>query len=104
MLEREIGHLDAILSPSAFSAAKHREFGFPRELEVMPYFLPDLDSDDVESSAAVAARASERRPYFLFVGRLEGIKGLQDVIPHFGPDAASDLLVVSLFPADGAGL
>jgi len=93
LLEREIEHLDAILSPSAFSAAKHREFDFPRELEVMPYFLPDLDSDDVESRNPDASPAWER-PYFLFVGRLEEIKGLQDVLPHFGPDAPADLLIV----------
>jgi len=94
LLEREIRQLDAILSPSAFSAAKHREFGFPRELEVMPYFLPDPDSDDIESSGADPREAAWPRPYFLFVGRLEQIKGLQDVIPHFGPDAPADLLVV----------
>ena len=96
LLEREVRHLDAVLSPSAFSAGKHREMGFPRELEVMPYFLPDLDADDVESSASEAAsrEALWERPYFLFVGRLEKIKGLQDVIPHFGANAAADLVVV----------
>jgi len=94
LLEREAQQLDAILSPSVFSANKHREMGFPRELEVMPYFLPDLDADDVESRAATPTAAPWERPYFLFVGRLEKIKGLQDVIPHFGPDAPADLVVV----------
>jgi len=92
LLEREICHVDAFYSPSAFSAAKHREFGFPRELEVIPYFLPDPESGAEETSA----RAGDvpEAPYFLFVGRLEKIKGLQDVIPHFGADAPADLLVV----------
>jgi len=94
LLEREIERLDAILSPSAFSAAKHREFGFPRELEVMPYFLPDLDSDDLEAAQPPAPEPAWERPYFLFVGRLERIKGLQDVLHHFGPDAPADLVVV----------
>ena len=94
LLERETAQLDAILSPSAFSAAKHREMGFPHALEVMPYFLPDLDADDVESRDAGAGAPLWERPYFLFVGRLEKIKGLQDVIPHFGADAKADLVVV----------
>lgn len=28
---------------SEFSRAKHHEFGFPREMSVLPYFLPDPD-------------------------------------------------------------
>ena len=94
LLEREIEQLDAILSPSAFSAAKHREFDFPRELEVMPYFLPDLDATSAAQSDAERYPPAWQRPYFLFVGRLEQIKGLQDVLPHFRADAPADLLVV----------
>ena len=94
LLEREIEQLDAILSPSAFSAAKHREFDFPRELEVMPYFLPDLDSTAAAQPDAEREAPAWERPYFLFVGRLEQIKGLQDVLPHFGAQAPADLLVV----------
>lgn len=95
LLERELEHLDALISPSAFSAAKHREFGFPRELDVMPYFLPDLESDSETASASASGDGTLwERPYYLFVGRLEKIKGLQDVFPHFGADAPADLLVV----------
>lgn len=92
-LERQLHHVDVFTSPSAFSAAKHREFGFPRELEVVPYFLPELAAD-AEVPAPDPADAEPERPYFLFVGRLEKIKGLQDVIPLFGADAPADLWVV----------
>jgi glycosyltransferase involved in cell wall biosynthesis len=91
LLERKIANIDAFISPSAFSARKHREFGFSRELEVVPYFLPDRDA---EPEPEAAADELHERPYFLFVGRLEKIKGLQDVLPHFGNDAPADLLVV----------
>ena len=59
LLRRRIAHVDAFISPSAFSAAKHREFGFARELEVIPYFLPDPDSgsETAEATAADAPRA-----------------------------------------------
>ncbi len=92
LLEREARHVDVFYSPSRFSADKHREFGFGRELEVIPYFLPDADSG-AEQAEALLDRPSER-PFFLFVGRLERIKGLQDVIPEFAGDGNAELWVV----------
>lgn len=94
LLERNLHHIDAFTSPSAFSAAKHREMGFPRDMEVIPYFLPDPEV--AAESADPDPRDVElgERPYFLFVGRLEKIKGLQDVIPLFGDDAPADLWIV----------
>ena len=92
LLEREARHVDVFYSPSRFSADKHREFGFSRELEVLPYFLPDEDSG-AETPTPVTDRPSER-PFFLFVGRLERIKGLQDVIPEFAGADGAELWVV----------
>ncbi len=91
LLEREAEHVDVFYSPSRFSADKHRQFGFPRELEVIPYFLPDLDSA-AETPEPLRERPSER-PFFLFVGRLEKIKGLQDVIPLFQGDLGEELWI-----------
>ncbi|MFQ5745751.1 MAG: glycosyltransferase family 4 protein [Gemmatimonadota bacterium] len=88
-LRRQLAHVDAFIAKSEFSRAKHREFGFPRDMEVMPYFLPDREPVD----AAPEAEAPHDRPYFLFVGRLEKIKGLQDVIPAFRGVPGADLLV-----------
>jgi len=92
LLEREAAHVDVFYSPSRFSAAKHRQFGFPRELEVIPYFLPDLDSA-AEQPEPLRERPSEK-PFFLFVGRLEKIKGLQDVIPLFAGEHGDELWIV----------
>jgi glycosyltransferase involved in cell wall biosynthesis len=91
LLERKARHVDAFYAPSRFSAEKHREFGFERPLEVIPYFLPDPDSG-AEAPRPVASPPSDA-PYFLFVGRLEKIKGLQDVIPRFGAGAPAELWV-----------
>jgi glycosyltransferase involved in cell wall biosynthesis len=88
-LERELAHVDTFIAMSEFSRAKHKEFGFPREMEVLPYFLPESEQ---EGSAADTTRPQER-PYFLFVGRLERIKGLQDVIPAFAGAGDYDLLI-----------
>jgi glycosyltransferase involved in cell wall biosynthesis len=88
-LERQLGHVDAFIAMSAFSRDKHREFGFPREMEVLPCLLPDTG---LEANALPQARPHPR-PYLLFVGRLERIKGLQDVLPAFEGDGETDLLV-----------
>jgi glycosyltransferase involved in cell wall biosynthesis len=44
--------------------------------------------------AATDTRSPHHRPYFLFVGRLERIKGLDDVIPLFAHYDAADLIVI----------
>ena len=94
MLERELRHVDAVVAMSEFSREKHREFGFPREMEVLPYFLPDdAPAADAREAAPVAAAPVHDRPYFLFVGRLERIKGLDDVIPVFRDYPDADLLI-----------
>jgi glycosyltransferase involved in cell wall biosynthesis len=187
-LERQLRHIDAFIAKSEFSRAKHVEFGFPREMRVIPYFLPEeaprfpgeaagpvpgsmLDAGASASASGVrggagrpvegdvgarararaslgeagrpvegdagaragaslggagrppldafsgsgggvrgsssvilseakdpdapAANSAEfaRRPYFLFVGRLEKIKGLDDVIPAFAQLPDVDLLI-----------
>jgi glycosyltransferase involved in cell wall biosynthesis len=92
LLEREAENVDVFYSPSRFSADKHAQFGFPRALEVIPYFLPDLDSA-AEQAEPLRERPSNNR-FFLFVGRLEKIKGLQDVIPLFGGTAGDELWIV----------
>jgi glycosyltransferase involved in cell wall biosynthesis len=89
LLARELRHIDAFIAMSEFSRAKHREFGFPREMEVVPYFLPAPEP----GGARVGGPPPHPRPYFLFVGRLEKIKGLDDVIPVFRDYDAADLLI-----------
>jgi glycosyltransferase involved in cell wall biosynthesis len=90
LLEQKSKSIDVFYSPSHFSAGKHKEFGFARELEVLPSFLPDEEPAD---AAPPAPDPSAERPFFLFVGRLEKIKGLQEVIPLFGDKIGADLLI-----------
>ncbi|MEO8294935.1 MAG: glycosyltransferase family 4 protein [Gemmatimonadota bacterium] len=88
-LERELRHMDAIIAMSDFSRKKHAEFGLTYPMEVLPYFLPDPE----QGGAAVSGPRPHERPYFLFVGRLEKIKGLDDVIPLFRQYPDADLLI-----------
>lgn len=89
LLERQQKHVDTFIAMSEFSRDKHREFGFSRDMEVVNYFLPD--SEGVKT--ATDDEAPHERPYFLFVGRLEKIKGLDDVIPVFREYAGADLVI-----------
>jgi glycosyltransferase involved in cell wall biosynthesis len=88
-LERQLRHVDAFIAMSDFSREKHYEFGFPRRMEVLPDLAP---SDDGDGRVAEPARPQERA-YFLFVGRLERLKGLDDVIPVFRAYEDADLLI-----------
>lgn len=87
LLERAAAEVDAFIAPSEFARRKHAEFGFTRDMEVLPHFVPD-------PPPPAAADPPRRRPYFLFVGRLERLKGLQTVIPRMDRVAGADLLVV----------
>ena len=89
LMDRELRHIQSFIAMSEFSRAKHREFGFPREMEVVPYFLPD----PVPNEPSDSLPPPHPRPYFLFVGRLEKIKGLEDVIPLFKTYRDADLLI-----------
>ncbi|MEQ1573013.1 MAG: glycosyltransferase family 4 protein [Vicinamibacterales bacterium] len=89
LLESQLHHVDAFIAMSRFSRDKHREFGFSREMDVLPYFLPD--EGDAEPGGDDGP--PHTRPYFFFVGRLEAIKGLDDVIPIFRRYPNADLLI-----------
>lgn len=88
-LERQLEQVDAFIAKSQFSRDKHREFGFPRPMEVIPYFLPETPVSTSEDEGP-----PHERPYFLFVGRLEKIKGVQDILPAFAGPTGPDLLIV----------
>lgn len=88
-LERQLDQIDGFIAMSEFSRKKHKEFGFTREMEVVNYFLPDT----AEPTPPSDGESPHERPYFLFVGRLEKIKGLDDVIPVFEQYPDADLLI-----------
>jgi glycosyltransferase involved in cell wall biosynthesis len=88
MLDRKLDQIDLLIAKSAFSRDMHKTFGLRQEMTVLPYFLADMDPADMPEPAA------HPRPYFLFVGRLEKIKGLQDVFPAFEQFPDADLLIL----------
>jgi glycosyltransferase involved in cell wall biosynthesis len=80
--------VDQFVSPSRFTAQMHADRGFPQPVAHLPYFIDRVDSDWQQP-----APRPQERPYFLFVGRLEVIKGLQTLIDFWSGIPEFDLLV-----------
>jgi glycosyltransferase involved in cell wall biosynthesis len=92
LLERSLRHLDAIIAPSRFTREKHLEFGLKVSAPIVhiPNFLPrpaTPPDDDV---------SPHPRPYFLFAGRFERIKGAHVLVEAFREYRGADLLLAGL--------
>jgi glycosyltransferase involved in cell wall biosynthesis len=69
--------IDAYICPSAFVGSVAIEFGIPADrIHVIPNFLPD---DEVGQPVNALAD----RPRFFFAGRLEEVKGIDDLLEAF---------------------
>ncbi len=88
LLANASAYVDRFVAPSRFTANIHAERGFPRPVAHLPYFMPPADQDWQRPSPRC-----QERPYFLFVGRLEVIKGLQTLIETWKKVGNFDLLV-----------
>jgi glycosyltransferase involved in cell wall biosynthesis len=86
LLDEAAKNVDVFLALSQFSADKHQEFGFKTPMRVFPSFLP-------EGGPVSVPRSPVTPPYFLFVGRLEAIKGLDEVIPLFDNEMPAELWI-----------
>jgi glycosyltransferase involved in cell wall biosynthesis len=80
--------VDLYISPSHFCIDKHRELGWTAPFVRLANFVPEAEH------RADSSRVPATRPYFLFVGRLEKLKGLQTVIPLFQDFPGADLWIV----------
>jgi glycosyltransferase involved in cell wall biosynthesis len=89
LLEKMLKNIDCFISPSRFTLRRHLEDGLKIPIKHIPYFLPTLE----ETTGIFQSEPINERPFFLFVGRLEKIKGLQNVIPIFKEKPNYDLLI-----------
>lgn len=81
-------HVDQFVAPSRFTARMHAERGFPRKVAHLPYFIERVDHE-----WRTPGPRPQEKPYFLFVGRLEAIKGLETLIGVWEHMPDHDLLV-----------
>ena len=91
LMRRATRSIDAFIGPSLFTMQMHRERGIQGKMVQLPLFHaePDVGPEPAQSGG----KSSDGRPYFLFVGRLEKIKGLQTVIPTFRELPDVDLVI-----------
>jgi glycosyltransferase involved in cell wall biosynthesis len=87
-LKRMSAHVDQFVAPSRFTARMHAERGFPSPVAHLPNFIDLVDQDWRNPGPR-----PQSEPYFLFVGRLELIKGLQTLIGIWDRVGPYDLLV-----------
>jgi glycosyltransferase involved in cell wall biosynthesis len=91
--DRYASEVDVFLSPSRFAAEMHARRGFTRPMTYLPTF-----ADVADANAPQPSPSPYPRPYFLFVGRLEPIKGARSLIEAWNKTSELDLLIVG----DGA--
>jgi glycosyltransferase involved in cell wall biosynthesis len=85
-LSRAAQHIDAFLALHQFSIDMHRARGFNARMCVLPPFVPARATHQPVAATTTPA-------YFLFVGRLEKIKGIHDLLPLFQGNASSELWI-----------
>ena len=90
LLEKALKQIDLFLSPSTFTLKRHTEWGgLPIPMRRLPYYYQPPENAAGEVSSAPV----HDKPYFLIVGRLEKIKGIQHILPVFRRYTRADLLI-----------
>jgi glycosyltransferase involved in cell wall biosynthesis len=88
LLDKCVSSVDAFVSPSLFTQQMHQERGFLPPMTVVPHFVPESGPD-----AASTGLPPHPRPYFLYVGRLEKIKGVAALLSDLRGYVHADLLI-----------
>ncbi len=74
-LKRSLQHVDALLSPSVYTARRHEEADLGRPIHVLPTYSPVRESGG-------EGRAPER-PHFVYVGRVTASEGVDVLARQF---------------------
>jgi glycosyltransferase involved in cell wall biosynthesis len=91
LLEKSVRHVDAFISQTHFCKDLHHEMGLDVPTVCLPNFVPSAETGSKRSEQRVSG--IPQGPYFLFVGRLEKLKGLQTLIPVFHQYRKAQLLI-----------
>ena len=84
LLEASVRHVNAFIGLSRFAKGIHLRMGLNIPIVHIPGFVPEAEVVSVDQV---------KEPFFLFVGRLEKLKGLQTLIPIFRRYRKAQLLI-----------
>jgi glycosyltransferase involved in cell wall biosynthesis len=87
-LQRSLRAVDRLLFPSMFALNWHRNAGLQAAMTHFPYFVPTPSPNPLPASCPLP-----ERPFFLFAGRLEKLKGVQDLLQLFASYDRADLVI-----------
>lgn len=82
LMQEAVKNVDAFIAPSLTSQRKHQQLGLKGRILHFPNFVSLMDGGPCTAETCDRQVLPEK-PYFLFVGRLEKLKGLQTLIPLF---------------------
>jgi glycosyltransferase involved in cell wall biosynthesis len=85
LMRRCLREIDCLLAPSRFTMNRLQRDGLDCPMTVLPHFVPA--PSDKKNQPNVA------RPYFLYVGRMEKLKGVQEIIRIFAHYREADLII-----------
>ena len=91
LLNDALKHVDTFIAPSRSCKKIHHRMGLDVPIAHLPNFVVSSDSGMAESEDSTGNLPDG--PFFLFVGRLEKLKGLQTLIPVFRRYLKAQLLI-----------
>jgi glycosyltransferase involved in cell wall biosynthesis len=91
MMQSATQHVDAFIAPSQFSRDLHIREGLKAPVVHLPNFVSA--AGDAAPLPLRGKAIPSKKPYFLFVGRLEKIKGLQTILSVFQQYKKADLWI-----------
>jgi len=78
--DRLLPLIDAFVFPSHLTESVHRRYGIDGPGLVINHFLPD---EYVAAAESKGDRHGDVEPFYLYVGRLEAVKGVEALVRHF---------------------
>ena len=85
LLERNVALVDRFLAPTEFVRQTHLASGLPMKISVLGHFHRPVP--------AARDDGAQERPFFLYAGRLEKLKGVHTLIEAFRLYGEADLLI-----------
>jgi len=82
--DRSLSEIDSFVFPSYLTESVHRQHGIDGAGLVMHHFLPD---EYLAAAEGKGGRQDDAEPFFLYVGRLDAVKGVEPLVRHFAEHA-----------------